>query len=69
MGRPPEKPKAFSHAFRDRAKSWDQAGRVVAKVEWHAGELFPRDTAAVRTAALSAFTSELLRRIDASKAA
>ena len=27
---------------RYRAKSWDCARRVVAKVEWHAGELFPR---------------------------
>ena len=26
----------------NRAKSWDKARRVVAKVEWHPGELFPR---------------------------
>src|SRR5262249_56693975 len=26
----------------DGAGSWDEARRVVAKVEWHAGELFPR---------------------------
>jgi hypothetical protein len=25
-----------------QAKSWDRARRVVAKVEWHNGELFPR---------------------------
>ena len=25
-----------------RAGSWDRARRVVAKVEWHQGELFPR---------------------------
>jgi hypothetical protein len=25
-----------------QAKSWNQARRVVAKVEWHSGELFPR---------------------------
>jgi len=25
-----------------RAKGWDHPRRVVAKVEWHAGELFPR---------------------------
>ena len=25
-----------------RAKSWDKARRVVAKVEWHPSELFPR---------------------------
>jgi hypothetical protein len=42
VGRPSKQPKVFYHAFRYRAKSWDRAGRVVAKVEWHAGELFPR---------------------------
>jgi hypothetical protein len=30
------------HSFRYQAGSWDCARRVVAKVEWHAGELFPR---------------------------
>src|SRR5512135_3533494 len=30
------------HSFRYQAKSWDRARRVVAKIEWHAGELFPR---------------------------
>src|SRR5918994_7184767 len=42
VGRPSKKPKVFYYAFRYRAKSWDRARRVVAKVEWHAGELFPR---------------------------
>jgi hypothetical protein len=42
VGRPSKRPKVFHHAFRDRAKSWDRPRRVVAKVEWHAGELFPR---------------------------
>jgi Transposase DDE domain group 1 len=42
VGRPSKKPKVFYHSFRYRAKSWDRARRVVAKVEWHAGELFPR---------------------------
>jgi len=42
VGRPSRKPKVFYHSFRYRAKSWDRARRVVAKVEWHAGELFPR---------------------------
>ena len=41
-GRPSKKPKVFYHAFWYQAKSWDRARRVVAKVEWHAGELFPR---------------------------
>jgi hypothetical protein len=30
------------HGFRYQAKSWDCARRVVVKVEWHAGEPFPR---------------------------
>jgi Transposase DDE domain group 1 len=42
VGRPSHKPKVFYHSFCYRAGSWDQARRVVAKVEWHAGELFPR---------------------------
>jgi hypothetical protein len=32
----------FYTNFRYQAKSWECARRVVAKVEWHAGELFPR---------------------------
>jgi hypothetical protein len=32
----------FYHSFQYQAKSWQQSRRVVAKVEWHAGELFPR---------------------------
>src|SRR5215472_12096152 len=42
VGRPSRKPKKFYASFRYRAGSWDQARRGVAKVEWHAGELFPR---------------------------
>jgi len=42
VGRPSHKPKKFYASFRYRAGSWDQARRVVTKVEWHAGELFPR---------------------------
>jgi hypothetical protein len=42
VGRPPRKPKVFYASFRYQAKSWECARRVVAKVEWHAGELFPR---------------------------
>jgi hypothetical protein len=42
VGRPSRKPKVFYHSFRYRAKSWMRSRRVVAKVEWHQGELFPR---------------------------
>jgi len=42
VGRPSHKPKVFYHSFQYQAGSWNQPRRVVAKVEWHAGELFPR---------------------------
>ena len=42
VGRPWQKPQVFYHRFQYQAKSWHQPCRVVAKVEWHAGELFPR---------------------------
>ena len=42
VGRPSYRPKVFYHSFRYQAGSWDCARRVVAKVEWHRGELFPR---------------------------
>jgi len=41
-GRPSHKPKVFYRSFPYQAKSWQRARRVVAKVEWYAGELFPR---------------------------
>ena len=42
VGRPPKGPQRFYHSFDYQAQSWDRARRVVAKVEWHQGELFPR---------------------------
>jgi hypothetical protein len=42
IGRPSRAPKVFYESFSYQAKSWGQARRVVAKVEWHQGELFPR---------------------------
>ena len=42
VGRPPRKPKVFYASFRYQAKSWECARRVVVRVAWHAGELFPR---------------------------
>jgi len=42
VGRPPSKPQRFYHSFTYQAQSWDTPRRVVAKVEWHRGELFPR---------------------------
>jgi len=42
VGRPPAKPIVQYHDFMYQAASWDKARRLVAKVEWHQGELFPR---------------------------
>jgi hypothetical protein len=42
VGRPSHKPKVFYESFSYRAQSWDRPRRVVAKVEWHWDELFPR---------------------------
>ena len=42
VGRPPKRPVTLYDDFWYRAGSWDRARRVVAKVEWHRGELFPR---------------------------
>jgi hypothetical protein len=42
VGRPSNVPVVWYAGFLYQAKSWNQARRVVAKVEWHSGELFPR---------------------------
>jgi Transposase DDE domain group 1 len=42
VGRPPKKPQVFFASFTYQAQSWAKPRRVVAKVEWHPGELYPR---------------------------
>ena len=43
MGRPSKtKVKRFYEEFEYQAQSWDKPRRVVAKIEWHPDELFPR---------------------------
>jgi hypothetical protein len=42
VGRPPKKPVVSFASFRYQANGWTRARRVVAKVEWHQGELYPR---------------------------
>jgi len=42
VGRPPRKPIVLYESFQYNAASWHKSRRVVAKIEWHAGELFPR---------------------------
>ena len=41
VGRPPKKPQVFHASFTYQAQSWTRPRRVVAKVEWHQGELYP----------------------------
>ena len=42
VGRPPNYVRRFYHEFQYQAGSWDQERRVVAKIEWHPGDLFPQ---------------------------
>ena len=42
VGRPPNHVRRFHVSFSYQAVSWDRKRRVVAKVEWHPGELYPR---------------------------
>ena len=42
VGRPANRPIVWYHDFQYQAGSWDRPRRVIAKIEWHKGELFPR---------------------------
>ena len=42
VGRPSHRPLVRYKSFLYQAESWNKARRVVAKIEFHAGELFPR---------------------------
>jgi len=42
VGRPPNHVRRYYADFRYQAASWNMPCRVVAKVEWHPGELYPR---------------------------
>ena len=42
VGRPSKEPDIYHDEFMYQAASWNRKRRVVAKVEWHCGELFPR---------------------------
>ena len=42
VGRPPQEVRRYSASFRHQAGSWNKTRRVVAKVKWHSGELYPR---------------------------
>ena len=42
VGRPPQEVRRYYASFRYQAGSWTKPRRVVAKIEWHPGELYPR---------------------------
>jgi hypothetical protein len=42
VGRPPVAPIVWYHEFHYKAAAWNHERRVIAKVEWHRGKLFPR---------------------------
>ncbi len=42
VGRPPHEVRRYHASFSYQAATWDKPRRVVAKVEWHPGELYPR---------------------------
>jgi hypothetical protein len=42
VGRPPHELRRYFASFSYQAQSWRKPRRVVAKVEWHPGELYPR---------------------------
>jgi hypothetical protein len=42
IGRPPHEVRRYFASFSYQAQSWKKSRRVVAKVEWHPGELYPR---------------------------
>jgi hypothetical protein len=42
VGRPPQEVRRFFASFSYRAQSWNKPRHVVAKIEWHPGELYPR---------------------------
>ena len=42
VGRPPNHVQRYYASFSYQAGSWDRKRRVVAKVEWHPGESYPR---------------------------
>jgi Transposase DDE domain group 1 len=42
VGRPPHEVRRYFASFGYQAQSWNKPRRVVAKLEWHPGELYPR---------------------------
>jgi len=57
VGRPPQNGVQVKYVdMKYQAKSWDKPRRVIAKIEWHLGELFPRYYFIVTNSRLPAFS-------------
>jgi hypothetical protein len=54
VGRPPHEVRRYFASFGHKAQSWNKWCHVVAKVEWHPGELYPRVGVIVTNLARSA---------------
>ncbi len=53
VGRPPNHVRVFHASSSYQAATWSKRRRVVAKVEWHPGELYPRVGSEIRFAPFS----------------
>ena len=42
VGRPPHRVRQYYASFSYQSASWNKPRRVVAKIEWHPDELYPR---------------------------
>ena len=42
VGRPPNEVRRYYANFSYQAATWSKPRRIIAKVEWHPGELYPR---------------------------
>ena len=58
----PKKPQVFFASCSYHAQSWSKPRRVVAKVEWHGGELYPRVGVVVQPEAAGRAGGEVLQR-------
>ena len=57
VGRPPQNGVQIKYVdMKYQAKSWDKPRRVISKIEWHPGELFPRCYFIVTNSRLPAFS-------------
>jgi hypothetical protein len=61
VGRPPHEVRRCYASFTYQAQSWNKPRRVVAKVEWHPGELYPRVGFIVTTGAVCRARPRLLQ--------